>query len=121
MSINYEKQDEELLALSYAMKILKAWFSEVPEIEWVLYIDGIPEPIRTLIQKQIDYREVQSRIYHISLATELTIPAIRKLMKTKTLTELEEFQKIWDKIIIKDRKYFMKPRDEWDEMQEPIK
>jgi hypothetical protein len=102
MSINYKKQEEELLALSYALKILKAWFKEAPEIEWVFYVDWIPEVVRTLIKTQIDYRQVQTRIFYISQNTWLSIEQIRKLMKTKTLTELEQFKKVWNRIIVED-------------------
>lgn len=102
MSINYKKQEEEVLALSYSLKLLKAWFSEIPEIEGILYIDWIPEAVRTLLKDQIDYRQLQIRISKIAEDTWLTIPNVRKLMKTKTLTELEAFKKVWDRIIIPD-------------------
>lgn len=102
MSINYKKQEEEVLAISYALKILKAWFTEVPEIDGILYIDGIPEAVRTLLKDQIDYRQVQIRISKIAEDTWLTIPNVRKLMKTKTLTELEAFKKVKWKIVIPD-------------------
>lgn len=102
MSINYKKQEEEILAISYALKILKAWFSEVPEIDWILYINWIPEVVRTLLKSQIDYRQIQTRIHWISKNTWLSEANIRKLLKTKTLTELEHFTKVWDKIIFKD-------------------
>lgn len=91
MSINYKKQEEELLALSYALKLLKAWFSQTPQIEWILYIDWIPEVVRTLIKTQVDYRQIQTRIFYISKNTWLSIENVRKLLKTKTLTELEGF------------------------------
>lgn len=102
MSINYKKQEEEILALSYALKILKVWFWEVPEIEWVLYVDWIPEVVRTLLKSQMDYRQIQARIHWIAEKTWLSEANIRKLLKTKTLTELENFTKVWDKIIFKD-------------------
>lgn len=100
--INYKKQEEELLALSYALRILKAGFSEAPVIEGITYIDGIPEPVRTLIKTQMDYREVQSRIFYLSQRTGLSIESIRKLLKTKTLSELEAFEKIDGKVVFKD-------------------
>lgn len=109
MSINYKKQEEEVLALSYALKILKVWFKDVPEINWIYYVDWIPEPVRTLIKTQMDYRQTQIRICSISDATWLTIPNIRKLLKTKTLSELEAFEKVWEKIIIKNRIKIVKP------------
>ena len=112
MSINYKKQDEEILALSYALKILAAWFKEVPQIDNVTYVDGVPEPVRTLIRDQINYRQIQLRIYNISQATWLTIPDVRRLMKTKTLSELEAFKKVWDKIIIEDKIRFDRPLEE---------
>ncbi len=102
MSINYKKQEEELLALSYALKILKAGFSEAPQIDGILYIDSIPEVVRTLVKTQIDFRQVQTRIFYISKNTGLPIENIRKLLKTKTLTELEAFEKVDWKIIFKD-------------------
>lgn len=102
MSINYKKQEEEVLAISYALKILKVWFKEIPDIEGILYIDWVPEAVRTLLKDQIEYRQIQIRISSIAEATWLTIPNIRKLMKTKTLTELESFKKINGKIIIPD-------------------
>ena len=102
MSINYKKQEEEILAFSYALKILKAWFEEAPKIDGILYIDWIPETVRTLLKDQMDYRQTQIRISAIAEETGLTVPNIRKLLKTKTLTELEAFKKVWDKIIIPD-------------------
>jgi len=108
MSINYKKQDEEILALSYSLKILAAWFTEVPKIDKIIYIDGIPEVVRTLIKDQITYRQIQLRIYNISQATWLTIFSIRKLLKTKTLSELEAFKIINWKIIIEDKFIFNK-------------
>lgn len=112
MSINYKKQEEEVLALSCALKILKAWFKEAPEIDGILYIDGIPEAVRTLLKDQIDYRQLQIRISKIAEDTWLTIPNVRKLMKTKTLSELEQFKKVWDKIIIPDIVTYWKDIDE---------
>ncbi len=111
MSINYKKQEEELLALSYALRIIHAWFKEVPKIDWIMYTEWIPEVVRTLIKTQIDYRQVQIRIHNISENTWLTIQNIRKLLKRKTLSELEAFKKVWDKIIIEDLKYFDKKNE----------
>ena len=58
MSINYKKQEEEVLAISYALKILKVWFKEIPDIEGILYIDWVPEAVRTLLKDQIEYRQI---------------------------------------------------------------
>lgn len=114
MSINYKKQEEEVLALSCALKILKVWFSQVPKIDWILYIDWIPEAVRTLLKDQIDYRQVQIRISKVSEETWLTIPNIRKLLKNKTLTELEAFKKVWNQIIIPDIISYYKETDDND-------
>ncbi|HMS90734.1 MAG TPA: hypothetical protein PKC87_00730 [Candidatus Absconditabacterales bacterium] len=111
MSINYKKQEEELLALSYALRIIHAGFKEVPKIDGIMYTEGIPEVVRTLIKTQIDYRQVQIRIHNISENTGLTIQNIRKLLKRKTLSELEAFKKVGDKIIIEDLKYFDKKNE----------
>lgn len=102
MSINYDKQEEECLALSYAFKILKAGFEEVPEIQGIIYVDWVPEVVRTLIKTQIDFRQVQIRICAVSKATWLTIENIRKLMKNYTISELEKFEKVDWKVVFHD-------------------
>ncbi len=102
MTINYTKQEEECLALNYAINILKAGFSEAPTIAWIQYVDWIPEVVRTLVKTQLDYRQVQIRIACISNDTGLKPEEIRKLMKEKTLSELEKFEKVGNTIVFHD-------------------
>lgn len=104
MTINYKKQEEECLALSYAMKILKAGFEDrdTPKIDWILYVDWVPEVVRTLIKTNMDYRQHQIRIAVLSDATGLDIDKIRKLLKTMTMTELENFERVGWEIVFRD-------------------